>query len=107
MAKRLPDDLVAEIAAETGLYQYQIRLVLIAFIRSVLSQLAQGKTVHFLSLGKFWVRHMKARKGFIPYHQKPTEYPESFVPKFTWGRRADAFVREEAKRNLLGNRSHD
>ena len=102
MPKRLPDDLVISIAEETGLYQYQVRLVLVAFIRCLISQLAQGRTVHFLSLGKFWLRHMKARKGFIPYHRKPAEYPESFVPKFTWGKRAYAFIREEAKRNLLG-----
>ncbi len=98
-------DMIIRIAELTGLHQYEVRLVLVSMIQCMMNDLALGKTVHFLSLGKFWLKHVPARKGFNPYRRIPADYPEGFVPKFTWGRRAYEFIRSETRKHLLGERS--
>lgn len=99
--KIISTDMIACIADLTGMHQYQVRLVLVSMIQYMMNELALGKTVHFLSLGKFWLKLVPARKGFNPYRRIPADYPEGFVPKFTWGRRAYEFIRCETRKHLL------
>ena len=83
----------------TGLYQYQVKKVLVAVVQCIVNDLALGKEVHFLSLGKFKTFKKEKRQGFNPYHGKHFEIDECYVPKFKFGKRAYDFIKSEATKN--------
>lgn len=99
--KIISTDTVKRIALITGLYQYQIKKVLIATVQCIVNDLSQGHEVHFLSLGKFKLKHQKTCKGFNVYRREPMQLKERFVPKFIWGKRAYEFIRSETTKNLI------
>ena len=96
-------NLAPRIAGMTGLQENQVRSVLVATARSIIYDLSKGKPVFFLSIGKFYLQHRKARKSRDPYRKKTIEIGERYVAKFQYAKRAKKFIREEATRNLIGN----
>lgn len=104
MANKTKDikNLVKKIADETELYDYQVRLVMNSFIRNVLTELANGKTVHLLSLGKFWMKKVEGKNIWNPQKREKRYVEERYIPKFTFASRAYYFARDEATKNITG-----
>ena len=100
--KRPKAEMIKEIAEESGVFEHQVKAVLKSLIRSILVRLANGETVHIMSLGKFWLNKQKSNYVWNPITKVKVQKPERYVPKFTYGQRAYYFVREEAGRLLRG-----
>ena len=98
-------DLTSRIAGMTGLYENQIRRVMIAAVKCIIYDLAHGKDVYFFSVGRFFLQHRKPRKGRNPYLAKTVDLGERYVPKFEYGKRAKKYIRDEATKHLIGGKS--
>lgn len=93
-------DMIKRIAKQTGLYNYQVKEVMRAFIRCTLSDLAEGKVVSILSLGKFWLKRYEAGKVWNPIKQIHQDKGVRYIPKFRFGPTARDFIRDEAQKNI-------
>lgn len=91
-------NLVNEIAEITGLYKYQVRLVIKTFIQYIVAELCVGKEVHIFSLGKFYIKKVKGRMSVNPYNKKRIKLKDAYLPKFIYGGRAFVFIKQEARR---------
>lgn len=101
--KAVTTDMTKRISKMTGLYQYQVRKVMTAAIQCIVNDLALGKTVSLLSLGKFRLQKREKRKAFNPYTKEWFELEDCHVPKFKFGKRAYDFIKCEATKNIEGS----
>lgn len=102
-SKTVYTDMTKRIANITGLYQYQVRKVIVAAIQCIINDLALGKTVSLLSLGKFSLKKRPTRKVYNPRLKKLVEYKTAYLPKFKFGMRAYEFIKSEASKNHTTN----
>lgn len=100
--KLLHTNMLRRIAKMTGLFEYQVRDVILAFIRFTLSDLTEGKEVHILSLGKFWLKKLENTTIWNPNIRKMVKVGVRYVPKFTYGPSVVRFIKAEAKKHFEG-----
>lgn len=101
-AKEIHTSMIKRIAQITGLFEYQVRQVIMSFIRLTISDLVEGKEVHILSLGRFWLKRMAPSQIWNPYLKKKVKSGNRYIPKFTFGPTATRFVKREAKKHFEG-----
>jgi DNA-binding protein HU-beta len=80
-------ELIAEVAAKTGLTKKDAEAAVNTFIGTVQSTLVKGERVQLIGFGTFETRARKARKGRNP--RKPEEVraiPASTAPVFRAGK---------------------
>lgn len=93
-------DNIKRLSRLSGLYEYQVKKLLVSLCQCIVNDLAKGMDVQVLSLGKFYLKKRPAKSMFNPYHQKIMEYDAAYIPSFRWGKRAYDFIQSESKRNL-------
>lgn len=91
-------DLINLIGEKTGLYNYQVKSVIVWLVRILVSELSQGREVNIISLGKFWLKRCPQRYYYDPLRSKKILRQERLVPRFTFGRRVFAFIRAEVSK---------
>ncbi|MCT4612684.1 MAG: HU family DNA-binding protein [Clostridia bacterium] len=79
-------ELVAAMAAETGLTKKDAERALKAFEGAVASELAKKGKVQLVGFGTFDVTERKARKGRNPQTGAEIKIPASTVPRFKAGK---------------------
>lgn len=79
-------DLIAEVAAKTGLTKKDSEKAVNAFGEVVTEFLAKGEKVQLIGFGTFEVRNRAARKGRNPKTGAEIEIPASKVPAFKPGK---------------------
>lgn len=79
-------DLVATIAAETGLKKVEAEKAIVSFTKAVKSAMSEGKPVTLVGFGTFKVAERKARMGRNPQDKQPIEIPASNTVKFKPGK---------------------
>lgn len=80
-------ELVAAMAAKTGLTKKDTEATLEAFVEAVEAELKAGKKVQLIGFGTFEVRSRKARTGRNPQNpDKVVKIPASKAPVFKAGK---------------------
>lgn len=79
-------DLIAEVAAKTGLTKKDSEKAVNAFGEVVTEFLAKGEKVQLIGFGNFEVRERAARKGRNPQTGKEIKIAASKVPAFKAGK---------------------
>ncbi|MGN0481732.1 MAG: HU family DNA-binding protein [Lachnospiraceae bacterium] len=79
-------ELVAEIAAKTGLTKVSSEKALKALIEAVSAELKKGGKIQLVGFGTFEVTERKARTGKNPQTGKAIKIPASKAPKFKAGK---------------------
>lgn len=79
-------DLIAEVAAKTGLTKKDSEKAVNAFGEVVTEFLAKGEKVQLIGFGNFEVRERAARKGRNPQTGKEIKIKASKVPAFKAGK---------------------
>ena len=79
-------DLIAEVAAKTGLTKKDSEKAVNAFGEVVTEFLAKGEKVQLIGFGNFEVRERAARKGRNPQTGKEITIAASKVPAFKAGK---------------------
>ncbi|MDD5602794.1 MAG: HU family DNA-binding protein [Eubacteriales bacterium] len=85
-------DLIASIAAKSGLNKKSATAALDAFVESVETALKGGEKVVLVGFGTFEVRKRAARKGRNPQTKKEIKIPASKAPVFKAGKGLKAIV---------------
>lgn len=78
-------ELVAGMAADSGLSKADTQKALDAFLRQVEKALKQGDKVHLVGFGSFEVKERAARTGRNPRTKETVEIPASKIPVFKAG----------------------
>lgn len=79
-------ELVAEVAAKSGLTKKDAEKALAAVIDSITGALKKGDKVQLVGFGTFDVKKRAARKGRNPQTKKEITIPASKVPSFKAGK---------------------
>ena len=79
-------ELVASIAADTGLSKVDSQKALHAFTKAIQNALVGGKKVTLVGFGTFSVSHRAARMGRDPQTKQPINIPASRGVKFKPGK---------------------
>jgi len=79
-------ELVAEVAGQTGVTQKTAREVLDAVTSAITESLGGGEKVTLVGFGTFQVMERKARKGRNPQTGETIQIPAKKVPKFLSGK---------------------
>jgi len=75
-------DIVARIAAGTGLTKTDTGLVVEGVLESLKDALITGETVEIRGFGTFKIKKRAARRARNPRTGEPVDIPEKFVPTF-------------------------
>lgn len=101
MKKKLKlKEITEKISEDTGLKEYEVKSVVISMIKYIATELANGRSVYLLSLGKFWLKHMAPQKGWDPRRLERMDLKDRFIPKFSFSNRLYYFIRDEASKKL-------
>ncbi|HBY06023.1 MAG: DNA-binding protein HU [candidate division TM6 bacterium GW2011_GWE2_42_60] len=84
--------LIESLSAETGFNKRDITLVLDAFRRNVVSELATGRKVQWSGFGTFTLSRRGPRDGINPQTKEKIRLPEVFVPRFKPGKNLKELV---------------
>lgn len=79
-------DLIAKIAAETGLAKKDSEKALTAALNAITDALKAGDKVQLVGFGVFDVKERSARMGRNPKTKEPIEIPASKAPQFKAGK---------------------
>ena len=79
-------DLIAEVAAKTGLTKKDSEKAVNAFGEVVTEFLAKGEKVQLIGFGTFETRERAAREGRNPQTGEEIEIPATVVPAFKAGK---------------------
>ena len=79
-------ELIAKVAAETGITKAQAKRCVDAFVEALTEALEKGERVAFPGFGVFKVKERKARKGRNPRTGKVIKIPARKVVVFTPGK---------------------
>ena len=79
-------DLIAKIAAETGLPKKDSEKALTATLNAITDALKSGDKVQLVGFGVFDVKERSARMGRNPKTKEPIEIPASKAPQFKAGK---------------------
>ena len=88
------DEMIAEMAAKSGITKKQATEALQAFMNGVTGQLKKGRKVSFAGFGAFSVSKRKARIGRNPQTGVPINIPATRVPVFRAGKHLKEAVRK-------------
>ncbi len=75
-------EIVAEIAEKTGIEKVTVQATVEAFMKSVKTNLSQGKNVYLRGFGSFIVKKRAAKKGRNISKNTTIVIPEHFIPSF-------------------------
>lgn len=88
------DDLVAEVAAATGLPKKDVTQALLAALEQITRAVRRGDEVSLVGFGQFSVSQRKPRRGVDPRNPtKAIQIPAVKVVKFTAGKNLKEAVR--------------
>ncbi len=79
-------ELIAAVAAETGLTKKDSELAVNAFVNQVTEALKKGDKVSVVGFGTFEVKHRNARVGRNPKTKETINIPASKAPAFKAGK---------------------
>ena len=79
-------ELVAAIAAKAELSKKDAEKALVAFVETVVAELAQRNKVQIVGFGTFEARERAARTGINPLTKEPIDIEASTVPAFKAGK---------------------
>ncbi len=79
-------ELIAAVAAETGLTKKDSELAVNAFVNQVTAALKKGDKVSIVGFGSFEVKHRNARVGRNPKTKETINIPASKAPAFKAGK---------------------
>lgn len=79
-------ELIAAVAAETGLTKKDSELAVNAFVNQVTEALKKGDKVSIVGFGTFEVKHRNARVGRNPKTKETINIPASKAPAFKAGK---------------------
>ena len=79
-------ELIAEIAAKTGLSKKDAEQAVNAFVDVVTEALVKGDKVQIVGFGAFDVKERAARIGRNPQTKKEIQIPASKIPQFKAGK---------------------
>ncbi len=79
-------DLIAKIAAETGLPKKDSEKALAATLNAITDALKEGDKVQLVGFGVFDVKERAARMGRNPKTKEPIAIPASKIPQFKAGK---------------------
>ena len=79
-------ELIAEVAAKTGLAKKDAEKAVNAALDTVTDALAKGDKVQLVGFGGFELKHREARMGRNPKTKESIEIPASKVPVFKAGK---------------------
>ena len=79
-------ELIAEVAAKTGLAKKDAEKAVNAALDTVTEALAKGDKVQLVGFGGFELKHREARMGRNPKTKESIEIPASKVPVFKAGK---------------------
>ncbi len=79
-------ELIAAVAAETGLTKKDSELAVNAFVNQVTEALKKGDKVSIVGFGSFEVKHRNARVGRNPKTKETITIPASKAPAFKAGK---------------------
>jgi DNA-binding protein HU-beta len=88
------EEMIATMAAESGISKKQAGQALETFMTHVTGQLKKGKKVSFSGFGTFSVSRRKARTGRNPQTGATIQIPASKVPVFRAGKRLKEAIRK-------------
>ncbi len=88
------DEMIAQMASDSGISRKQALKALQAFMNGVTRQLKAGKKVSFSGFGTFTISKRKARTGRNPRTGEPIAIPARRVPVFRAGARLKDAVRK-------------
>ena len=88
------EEMIATMAAESGITKKQATQALETFMMHVTGQLKKGKKVSFSGFGTFSVSKRKARTGRNPQTGAAIQIPASKVPVFRAGKRLKEAIRK-------------
>ncbi len=88
------DEMIAQMAAQSGITKKQAAEALQAFMNGVTTQLKKGKKVSFSGFGTFSVSKRKARTGRNPQTGAIINIPATKVPVFRAGKHLKEAVRK-------------
>jgi DNA-binding protein HU-beta len=88
------DEMIARVAAGTGMTKRQAAKALEAMLMSITGQLKKGKKVSLSGFGTFTVSKRKARPGRNPRTGAIITIPATKVPVFRAGTRLKSAVRQ-------------
>jgi DNA-binding protein HU-beta len=88
-------ELVAAIAAKTGVTKKDADAILSATVDTIIDTVASGEKVVLIGFGSFEVRKRSARTGRNPSTGEPLEIPEAQVPVFSAGKAFKEEVNKE------------
>ncbi|MBK7141351.1 MAG: HU family DNA-binding protein [bacterium] len=88
------DQMIAQMAAQSGITKRQATQALHALIGNVTTQLKKGKKVSFSGFGTFTISKRKARAGRNPRTGAIITIPATKVPVFRAGSRLKEAVRK-------------
>ena len=75
-------EIVAEIAEKTGVEKVAVQATIEAFMKSVKTNISQGKNVYLRGFGSFIVKKRAAKKGRNISKNTTIVIPEHFIPSF-------------------------
>jgi DNA-binding protein HU-beta len=75
-------EIVAEIAEKTGIEKITVQASVEAFMKSVKTNLSQGKNVYLRGFGSFIVKKRATKKGRNISRNTTIIIPEHFIPAF-------------------------
>jgi DNA-binding protein HU-beta len=75
-------EIVAEIAEKTGIEKITVQASVEAFMKSVKTNLSQGKNVYLRGFGSFIVKKRATKKGRNISKNTTIIIPEHFIPSF-------------------------
>lgn len=88
------EDMIREIAKDTGLSGYTASLVIESFLKNITFALSKGDKVQFAGFGTFESKKRAARTGRNPLIGQAVHIPERFMPVFTPGTKLKNAVTE-------------
>ena len=90
----IKEDIVREIAKDTGIGSYTASLVVESFLKNITFALSKGDKVQFSGFGTFESKKRAARTGRNPHIGQAVHIPERFMPVFTPGTKLKNAVTE-------------
>lgn len=89
-------DLLKKVARDTGFPIVQVKEIIVGFIRVIITELANGRAVYLMSLGKFWLKPAEAQKAYDWRRKQHVQLGERLIPKFTFSNKVYQLIRSEA-----------
>jgi len=89
-------DLLKKVSLATGYPIAQVKEVIVQFIRVIITELANGRAVYLMSLGKFWLKPAGAQRAWDWTKKEYVQLGERLIPKFTFSNKVYQMIRSEA-----------